>query len=291
LQTTAPNELVIDLPRQVAAREPVPGADGFTPMRTDPPPRLVPTWWLRLLLLIGMLDAILLTLWTEYAGQPNDVSSSVVVIAANALVIAALLTWSFIAMRNARVLVPATRYRKTSRGWLADLLWLQAFAGPAGAGVAYRALRDRLAEPDDMGAVFIFAGVVLMAFVMVWLPFRYHARQAKRIGAPHSTMIAWFWLPLSAVVGSLLIVSTGLRDLLAEDGHTDIERMTQVGVVFGLPMLVFALATWRAVTVFDEVLDLRWRRWKHEWEQTLEDFVAQPTPGPEGAPNLTSHSR
>ena len=50
-------------------------------------------------------------------------------------------------------------------------------------------------------------------------------------------------------------------------------------------MLMFALATRRAITVFDEVIDLRWRRWKIEWENTLEDFVCQPAPGPEGTPD------
>jgi hypothetical protein len=56
--------------------------------------------------------------------------------------------------------------------------------------------------------------------------------------------------------------------------------------VFGLPALVFALTTWRATTVFDEVVDLRWRRWRGEWEQTLLSIAAQPPPGPEASPQL-----
>ena len=51
-------------------------------------------------------------------------------------------------------------------------------------------------------------------------------------------------------------------------------------------MLLFTLSTWRAVTVFDEVLELRWQRWKTEWEQTLAAMARQPEPGPEDSPSL-----
>jgi hypothetical protein len=44
------------------------------------------------------------------------------------------------------------------------------------------------------------------------------------------------------------------------------------------------LSTWRATTVFDEVVELRWIRWRTEWEQTLAAFAAQPAPGPEASP-------
>jgi len=39
-----------------------------------------------------------------------------------------------------------------------------------------------------------------------------------------------------------------------------------------LAAAVFAWSTWRAIAVFDEVIDLRWRRWKSDWEQTLADW-------------------
>ena len=62
---------------------------------------------------------------------------------------------------------------------------------------------------------------------------------------------------------------------------TDLERTVQMAVIYGVPAFVFALSTWRATTVFDEVIDLRWRRWRTEWEMTLLELASQPAPGPE----------
>jgi hypothetical protein len=42
--------------------------------------------------------------------------------------------------------------------------------------------------------------------------------------------------------------------------------------------------------VFDEVIELRWIRWRNEWEQTLVAFAAQPPPGPEASP-VIDHPR
>ena len=89
-----------------------------------------------------------------------------------------------------------------------------------------------------------------------------------------------------AVVGALATMALGLRDNLAEGGFTDLERTLQIGVLYGVPALVFAVSTWRATTVFVEVIELRWTRWRNEWEQTLAAFVAQPPPGPEASPIL-----
>ena len=60
-----------------------------------------------------------------------------------------------------------------------------------------------------------------------------------------------------------------------------IDSVIGVGGIYGLAAGVFALSTWRAVTVFDEVIDLRWQRWKTEWEQTMVDLAAEPAPPPE----------
>ena len=73
-------------------------------------------------------------------------------------------------------------------------------------------------------------------------------------------MLGWFVGPLLAIVGSIAILTLGLQDQLALDGLTVTERTIQVGVIYGLPMLMFTLTTWRAITFFDEVIDLRWQR-------------------------------
>jgi hypothetical protein len=58
----------------------------------------------------------------------------------------------------------------------------------------------------------------------------------------------------------------------------------QVAVLYGVPALMFTMSTWRATTVFDEVIELRWLRWRTEWDQTLLALAAQPPPGPEASP-------
>jgi hypothetical protein len=254
----------------------------FAPLRVEPPPRIYATWWLRYVLFVAQMVGIVVVLLTEYAGPGRLAESNVV--APYLLAAVMLVCWSALAMIDAGRLVPATAYQRRSSPTLAVGLWLLAFAAPV---MAFRVVdwaRERFAEdPDDIGAAAVTGVAVLIAFIVVWLPFRYHTQQAHRIGAPGRVVAMWFWLPVGATVGVLLIAALGLRDLLADGGMTDLERTVEVAVVLGAPMLVFALTTWRATTVFDEVIDLRWRRWKTEWEQTLVAMAAQPVPGAEAA--------
>lgn len=259
--------------------------DAFNPLRSEPPPRLFATWWLRYLLASAQLVGITVVLLREYdtAGGMD----ALFVVIPHVMAAVMLISWSALAMIDARRLVPATRYRQTSRAWVAVVLWLGAFVAPVAAVAALQRVGDRFDDrADDLAAVIIGSLVVLVGFVLVWLPFRYHIRQAHRIGAPVSVVAAWFWLPLLAVVGVLAAMALGLHDLLADNGFTDIERMVQVGVLYGVPALVFTMSTWRATTVFDEVIELRWLRWRTEWEHTLNAFAAQPPPGPEASPAI-----
>ena len=258
----------------------------FAPLRSEPPPRIFATWWLRYLLVLAQLVGIVVVLSTEYAGSGALVDSSTV---RTPYVLAAcmLVCWSALAMVDAKRLVPATQYRRGSSALLAVVLWLLAFAAPFAAFAVVEWARDRFADnPDDLGVVVATIAAVLVCFVFVWLPFHYHALQAHRIGAPARVVGAWFWLPLIAAVGVLLVDALGLADTLNEGGLSSFERTVELAVLFGTPALVFALSTWRATTVFDEVIDLRWRRWRNEWEQTLAAMAAQPPPGPEVSAHL-----
>jgi len=261
------------------------GAHSFSPLRSEPPPRLFATWWLRYLLILSQLVGIAVVLMREFA-VPGGMGTLFVVVP-HVMAAVMLVGWSALAMLDAARLVPATRYRQPSRAWVAVVLWLVAFAAPVAAVAVIERVRDRFTnDTDDLVPVAIGAGTLLVCFVLVWLPFRYHVRQANRIGAPVRVVAAWFWLPLLAVVGVLLVLAFGLRDLLADGGVTDLERTVQVGVLYGVPALMFALSTWRATTVIDEVIELRWMRWRTEWEQTLVALAAQPPPGPEASPHL-----
>jgi hypothetical protein len=258
----------------------------FVPLVVDPPPRLFATWWLRYLLFLAQLVGLAIVLFAEYSGD-GAVRHSTAAALPYLLAATMLVCWSALAMTDARRLVPATPYQRASSGPLVVALWLLAFAAPVGGFRVVEWARDRFADgPDDARVVVATVGAVMVCFVLVWLPFHYHTIHARRIGAPARIVGAWFWLPLVAGVGALLIGALGLDDALEENGLTDLERTIEVGAVFGLPALVFALTTWRATTVFDEVVDLRWRRWRGEWEQTLHAMAAQPPPRPEGSPQL-----
>ncbi len=257
----------------------------FSPLRSEPPPRLFATWWLRYLLALSQLVGIAVVLMREYA-VPGAMDTLFVVVP-HLMAAVMLVGWSALAMLDAARLVPATRYRRQSRAWVAVVLWLGAFAAPFGALAVVARLRERFADStDDLWPIVIGAGALLLCFVLVWLPFRYHVRQAHRIGAPVRVVAAWFWLPLIAAVGVFTAMALGLQDLLADNGLTDLERTVQVAVLYGVPALMFAMTTWRATTVFDEVIELRWMRWRNEWEQTLAAFAAQPVPGPEASPAI-----
>jgi hypothetical protein len=259
------------------------GAHSFTPLRSEPPPKLFATWWLRYLLVLSLLVGIVVAVLREYA-VPGGMDVAFVVVP-HVMAAVMLVGWSAFAMLDAARLVPPTRYQHTSRAWVAVVLWLGAYAAPVWAYAVVERLRDQFVDgSDDAVPVAIGAVTLLACFILVWLPFRYHVRQAHRIGAPVGVVAAWFWLPLVAVVGVLAVMALGLHDTLAEDGFTDLERSIQVAVLYGVPALMFALATWRATTVFDEVIELRWMRWRTEWEQTLAAFAAQPAPGPEASP-------
>jgi hypothetical protein len=234
------------------------------------------------------LVGIVVVLLREYA-VPGGMRVAFVVVP-HVMAATMLVGWSALAMLDAARLVPATRYQQPSRAWVAVVLWFGAFAAPPGAIAVVGRIRERFDDTgDDLVPLAIGAGALLVCFVLVWLPFRYHVRQAHRIGAPVAVVAAWFWLPLVTVVGVLAAMALGLHDLLANDGFTDLERTVQVGVLYGVPALMFAMTTWRATTVFDEVLELRWIRWRNEWEQTLAAFAAQPAPGPEASPNIGRH--
>lgn len=245
---------------------------------------------MRYLLALSQLVGIVVVLLREYA-VPGGIDELVVVIP-HAMAAVMLIGWSAFAMLDAKRLVPATRYQQPSRWWVAVGLWLGAFAAPVVAVAAVDGLRDRVADgTDDLLPVSVAVAVLFGCFVLVWLPFRYHVRQAHRIGAPTSVVAAWFWLPLLAIVGVLLAMALGLHDLLADEGLTDLERTVQVAVLYGVPALMFAMTTWRATTVFDEVIELRWMRWRNEWEQTLLAFATQPSPGPEASPVIEPRRR
>ena len=170
---------------------------------------------------------------------------------------------------------------------VAVVLWLVAFAAPV---VAFRVVewaRDRFADnPDDVAVVSATIAAILLCLLLVWMPFHYHTAQAHRIGAPARVVAAWFWLPLIAAVGVMLVNSLGLAEMLDDGELTASERTVQVAVMFGVPALMLALCTWRATTVIDEVIDLRWRRWRKDWELTLAAMQAQPPPGPEASAPL-----
>jgi hypothetical protein len=259
----------------------------FVPLRTDPPPRLFATWWLRYMLFLAQLVALAVVVLQAYRTLPSEVLREPLVVVAHGLAALLLVSWSGLAMADAARLVPATRYHPKSNPWLAVLLWLVAFVAPSLAFEVVDWARVRFADDaDDAMAVAIAALAVAVTFLLVWLPFQYHTRQAHRIGAPGRVVAAWFWVPLSAAVGVLAINALGLHERLAEDGFTDRDRVIQAAIVYGLPALTFTLSTWRATTVFDEVIELRWLRWKTEWEQTLAAMAAQPAPGPEIAPTV-----
>ncbi len=259
------------------------GGHSFTPLRSEPPPRLFATWWLRYLLVLSQLVGIVVVLLREYA-VPGGTDVLFVVLP-HVMAGVMLVGWRALAMLDAARLVPASRYRRSSRAWVAVVLWLGAFASPVAAVAVVERVRERFADSsDDLVPIAIGTGAVLVCFVLVWLPFRYHVRQANRIGAPVGVVAAWFWLPLLAVVGVFAAMALGLHDALAEDGFTDLEGTLQVGVLYGVPALMFALSTWRATTVFDEVIEIRWMRWRNDWEQTLAALAAQPAPGPEASP-------
>jgi hypothetical protein len=258
----------------------------FVPLRVDPPPRLFATWWLRYLLLLAQFVGIVVVLLTEYA-QPGRLAESSAVSTTYLLAACMLVCWSALAMLDAKRLVPATLYHRSSSALLAVALWVVAFVAPAASFRVVEWARDRFADnPDDVAVVMATIAAVMVCFLLVWTPFHYHTAQAHRIGAPVRVVAAWFWVPLVAAVGVVLADSLGLAEMLEDGGFTATERTVQVAVVFGVPAMMFALCTWRATTVIDEVIDLRWRRWRKEWEMTLASMAAQPPPGPEAPARL-----
>jgi hypothetical protein len=257
---------------------PTPERHDFVPLRTDPPPELASTWWIRYALFLTMIATIVVVLETERRGEPGDVAGSPLVIGLHIGIGVLVIAWSYFAMSNAERLVPATKYQTPARGWLVAVLWVGAFLAPTAAVLATGELRARVVTSDELTPAFSMAAIVLIAILFVWAPFRYHVLHGRRIGAPRSRLAMWFWAPVIAAVGGIAIVGLGLRADFDEDGITTTERVVLVAVVYGLGALVMALATWRATTVFDEVIEIRWRRWKNEWEQTLLDMSAQPPP-------------
>lgn len=255
---------------------------GFVPLRTDPPPELAPTLWLRSAIAVAMLLAVVSALWVEYNGRAGDILLHPVVALLHLASVGLLMLWSRAALDNAGELIPPARYSRRPSGDLAAVLWATAWLAPVVAALVIRGLASEFDGGDAFGETLAMIAVVMVALLVVWLPFRYHLLHARRLGVPSPQMVAWFWAPLLTLVGGLCVLGLGLHEELAEGGLTAADRTAQLGFAYGFGALVFCASTWRAVTVFDEVIDLRWNRWRADWEQTLTDLAAQPLPGPEG---------
>jgi len=249
----------------------------FVPLRADPPPALATTLWTRsALVLAAMIAAVTVVIVDVFDGAGSPLSTGAVLLP-HVGVIALLVVWSGRAIGNVDALVPPTRYRNGASGALAGWLWVAGFSVPVLAAAAVARIGSRFADPEAVGPTLATVAVVLVALLVAWLPFRYHALVAGRIGAPHLIMSLWFWAPITAFVGGLSCLAFAGR----YGASAPSDRPIGIGGIYGLAVAVFAGSTWRAVTVFDEVIDLRWRRWKHDWEHTLAEMVAQPAPGPE----------
>jgi hypothetical protein len=295
--TQAPGIDVPRVPEPSVRPEPAaPGADHGAPdswyagtsldpsvLRSEPPPDVLPTASLRILLLIAQLVGIAVVVLVEYGEGPDDVANSSMILSPYLVVAVLLVLWSACTLTNSARLVPASPYHRAASAPLAVVLWLLAFVAPLAALRTVDWARDRFrSSADDTTVVIVTVAAVLVAALLVWLPFRYHTVEAHRIGVPGRVVAAWFWLPTGAGVGTLLIGWLGLSEMLREEGLTDAERAVQVGVIFGLPALVFAFATWRVTSVFGEVVDLRRRRWSKEWDDAVAAATGRPMPLPGG---------
>lgn len=243
-------------------------------LRSDPPPMLLHTTWLRVVLMLVMFAALGSALRHRYNTSSNDLADAQLVVGLHAGVVGALVVWCFIAMRNANALVPATRYQPRSRGWVASSLWILALVAPVGGIIVSDAARTWFDDSNHPGFVFAQIGIGLVVAILVWLPFRYLAVQSSRVGAPRRAAFEWFWLPTLAVGAGFLIMALGLRSDLNENGLTDGERLIEAAVVYGLPMFLFILTAWQATSAFDSVINIRWRRWKTGWDQSEAAFGA-----------------
>jgi hypothetical protein len=281
---SAPAPVVDERVERVESAEPAePGRFDPSVLRSEPPPAVLPTPFLRILLLLAQLVGIAVVVMVEYREGPDGLASSSIVVPPYLLAAALLVAWSALTMVNAARLVPATSYQRASSAPLVVVLWLLAFAAPFAAVRTIDWARDRFVDDaDDTIVLAVTVAAVLVAALLVWMPFRYHVVQAHRIGVPGRVVSSWFWLPVVAGVGTLLIGWLGLSETLRENGMTDVERAVQVGVIFGLPALVFAFTTWRATTVFDEVIEIRWQRWSREWDDAVAAMSGRPMPQPGG---------
>jgi len=250
----------------------------FVPLRTDPPPELASTLWIRSALALSILATAIVVLLVELVGRSGRVFTETAIVIPHAAVVVLLVVWSGRAMANADAITPSTKYSAGPSGRLAGAMWVTGFVAPLFAVVVVGRIGSEFADVEAAAPTIATIAVVVVALLTAWLPFQYHRRQAVRIGAPVSIMMLWFWAPLMTFVVGLSVLAYVYRGRIAGEGF---ERSIGVGGVYGLAAAVFAWSTWRAIAVFDEVIDLRWRRWKSDWEQTLADLIAQPTPPPD----------
>ncbi len=250
----------------------------FVPLRTDPPPSLGSTLWTRSALVLAIAAAAGAVLVAEYRGGPGTRLATPLAIVLHGAVVVLLVVWSATAIGNVSALVPSTRYGHPASGRLAAALWIAATAALVAALVVVDRAGAEFANDEAVAPTLLTIVVVVVAMLVAWSPIGYHVRQARRIGAPQRTIAAWYWWPLGTYVTGLAIVAFAVAPRVGSDAEAEV---TRVGSVYGLAAMAFAWSTWRAVTVFDEVIDLRWNRWRTDWEQTLRDLAQQPPPGPE----------
>jgi hypothetical protein len=251
-------------------------AHRFDPLRVAPPPDLVVTRWFRYGLVVTILLASVVVPIVEWSSPPGRLTAHPVAVILHVSIALLLVGWTARATENADRLLPPSRYRAAPRPRVAVALWIAASVAPLAVAGAALWFGDDAVGSSAVAPALAMALVLVAASMVVYAPFRYLASQARRLGAPPRDLTAWFWAPVLTGVGALALLGLGLGDDLASGGLSAGERGVRVAVGYGLPALVFALATARAVTVFDELIDLRRERWRVEWERTLADLADQP---------------
>ena len=165
-----------------------------------------------------------------------------------AVALATLMTWSGLAVENARRAKPATRYTTATHPAMGAVSWLipPLYAiWSVGMVLAVSVWADDAPTDSDrhLAAPFLAILLFLIGVVLAYLPFGVLNRTAKWVGADSARVRQWFWATaLAAALAVVAILFMGVIE--AVDGETAIDEVERTTLVAFYGALLLPWLSW-----------------------------------------------
>jgi hypothetical protein len=185
--------------------------------------------------------------------------------AASALLLLAVIVWTWVNVDNGRRLLADTRHRAPVSPLRAVLWWLSIplIGLPLFGAVLF--LVDRYVDSPDRNAgdvevlrAFLLLGWFLVVLVLWARPYLYLGSVMRRIHGDSTVFIRWVWVPIVAMMlATTVVLIAGLTTRSGVDTDNPKALGAMIIALSVVPYVVWCWLGWRAMSAMDELLRAR----------------------------------